>query len=302
MDWTRVLDVRRLRLLCELADRSTIAAVAQALSFSPSSVSQQLAVLEKEAGSRLIEPAGRRVRLTVEGAMLVRHARLILAQVEAAQAALAGARGDVIGTVRIAAFQSVVLSLVLPAVRHIEGRHPRCRVEVTELEPEVSMPALLAGDFDVVIGEEYPGQPLPVVPGIEREHLADDLLELAAPSTWGTNVDLAGLAGRPFALEPTGTTSRSWATTICRTAGFEPDARFTSTDLKIHLQVVQEGIAAALLPSLAGAKNHPGIRLHDLPDHPRRRIFTATRLGSRDHPRISATIGALREYSPSLAA
>ncbi len=147
-----MLDVRRLRLLVELSRRGTIAAVAQALSFSPSAVSQQLSVLEKEAGATLLEPLGRRVRLTAEGELLVEHAASVLAQLESAQAALAGLRGEITGTIRVAAFQSAVLSLLLPTVRQLARTDPGCRVEVAELEPEVSIPALVAGDFDLVLG------------------------------------------------------------------------------------------------------------------------------------------------------
>lgn len=290
-----MLDVRRLRLLVELSRRGTIAAVAQALSFSPSAVSQQLSVLEKEAGATLLEPLGRRVRLTAEGQLLVEHATTILAQLESAQAALAGLRGDVTGTIKVAAFQSAALSLLLPTIRQLGHTHPGCRVEVTELEPEVSIPALVAGDFDLVLGEEYPDHPLPLVPGVEREDLTVDPLELAVPAAWEQATTLTSIAARPFAMEPLGTTSRTWSTTLCRTAGFEPDVRYTSTDLQIHLRVVEEGLAAALLPGLAGARHHPGVTLRPLPGHPHRRVFTATRVGGREHPRVALVRNALKD-------
>lgn len=289
-----VFDVKRLRLLVELSRRGTIAAVAQALSFSPSAVSQQLTVLEREAGARLLEPDGRRLRLTPEGELLVRHATVVLAQVEQAHADLASLRGDVTGTVKVAAFQSAILSLVLRAVTLMADRHPDCRLEVTELEPETALPALAAGDFDLVLAEEYPGRPLPVVPGADLHELTTDPLELAVPATWDEVTTLEALAGRPLALEPHGTTSRAWATALCRTTGFEPDVRYTSTDLQIHLRVVEQGLAAALLPGLADARHRDGVITHALPGRPHRRILTAIRVGSREHPRIAATHQALK--------
>ena len=104
-----MLDLHRLRLLHELHARGTIAAVADALRFTPSAVSQQLAVLEREAGLRLLEPAGRSVRLTDAAIVLVRHADALLERAELAQAELAAAAGRVAGRGRIASFQSVAL-------------------------------------------------------------------------------------------------------------------------------------------------------------------------------------------------
>src|SRR6478672_5704025 len=106
-----MLDLRRLRLLRELEARGTIAAVAQALQFTPSAVSQQLAVLEREAGVPLLVRAGRGVRLTDAAVVLVRHAGMLLDRVELAEADLAAAAGLVAGRGRIASFQSVALQL-----------------------------------------------------------------------------------------------------------------------------------------------------------------------------------------------
>ena len=137
---------------------------------------------------------------------------------------------------------------------HLEDRYPNLRVQVTEKEPEDSLPALSAGDFDLVLGEEYPDQPLPGVPGADRETLLLDPLELAVPARWG-RVGLADVADRPFAMEPEGTTSRRWAVTHCRSHGFEPDVRYTSTDLQVHLRLVEHGLAAASSPSSRTPRN-----------------------------------------------
>jgi DNA-binding transcriptional LysR family regulator len=293
-----VLDVKRLRLLVELSRRGTIAAVAQALSYSPSAVSQQLGVLEKEAGTALLEPVGRRVRLTAEGELLVVHAEVVLAELEQAQAGLAASRGEVIGTVRVAAFQSAVLTLMPAVLLRLHDRYPDLRVEVTEMEPERSMPALVSGDFDLVLGEEYPNHPLPKLAGADREPLLLDPLQLVVPASWGW-VSLADLAARPFALEPEGTTSREWAAAVCRAEGFEPDVRYTSTDLQIHLRLVQHGLAAALLPGLADASAHSGVAAFVLEGDPARRVFYSTRAGSKRRPALAALIDGLHEAAGS---
>src|ERR671927_1381055 len=111
-----MLDLRRLRLLRELNARGTIAAVADALQFTPSAVSQQLAALEREAGVPLLEKAGRGVRLTDPALVLVEHADALLERAALAEADLAAAAGTVAGRVRIASFQSVAINLAAPAM------------------------------------------------------------------------------------------------------------------------------------------------------------------------------------------
>ena len=292
-----MLDLRRLRLLRELARRGTITAVAEAFSCSPSAVSQQLAALEKEAGVRLLEPAGRRVRLTPQGDLLVAHTQVLLEDMERAQAALAQSLNEIVGTLRVAAFQTAVLALVPPALSQLAQQHPSLRVEVTELEPEAALPALAAGEFDLVLGEEYPGQALPRPPETERQDLLTDELRLITPAGWSER-SLPSLASRPFVLEPVGTTAREWAAAACRQAGFEPDARYTSTDLQIHLRLVESGLAAALLPGLSGAGDCHHVLTHRLRARPRRQIFTTVRRGAVHHPNIQAFTGALMAHGP----
>lgn len=288
-----MLDLRRLRLLRELARRGTIAAVAEALSYSPSAVSQQLAALEKETGVRLLEPAGRRVRLTAQADLLVTHTEVLLEEMERAEAALAQSLGETIGTLRVAAFQTAVLTLVPNALTQLEQQHPRLRVEVTELEPEVALPSLLAGQFDVVLGEEYPGHPQPRPRETDRHDLLTDELRLVTPSGWNQR-SLPELAACPFVMEPVGTTAREWATTVCRQAGFEPDVRYTSTDLQIHLRFVERGLAAALLPDLSGACDRRGVVAHQLQGRPERQIFATVRRGAARQPKIRAFTTALQ--------
>ena len=292
-----MLDLRRLRLLRELARRGTIAAVAQALSYSPSAVSQQLAALEKEAGVRLLEPVGRRVRLTPQADLLVARTHVLLEEMERAEAELAQSLSETVGTLRAAAFQTAVLALVPHALSQLEARHPALRVEVTELEPELALPALIAGEFDLVLGEEYPGFPLPRPRETERHNLLTDELWLITPASWSER-SLASLASRPFVLEPVGTTARQWATAACRQAGFEPDARYTTTDLQIHLRFVESGLAAALLPDLSGASDRQDATAHRLPGRPRRQIFTTVRSGAAHHPKIQTFTTALQAREP----
>jgi len=290
-----VLDLHRLRILRELKHRGTLAAVAAALSYAPSSVSQQLSQLEAEAGVVLLERVGRTVRLTPQAELLVSHTEVLLERLERAEAELAAAEGSVHGTVRLAAFQTVALALVPRALDQLSRDYPRLRVEVSQLEPETALPALLAHDFDLVIAQEYPGQPLSRVPQIEHRTLVHDPLRIAVPrSTHLSGPRLRELAGRPWVMEPEGTPARGWGVAMCREAGFEPDIRYSSHDLLLHIRLVEGGHAVALLPDLIWTGLTTNVLRYPLSDRGMsRRVVMSTRRGGQGHPAVCALRTAL---------
>ncbi|GAA1807931.1 LysR family transcriptional regulator [Agromyces neolithicus] len=176
-----MLDVRRLRLLVELSQRGTLAAVAEALSYSPSSVSQQLSQLEREAGVPLLVQSGRRVQLTPQAELLVAHARAVLDRLEEAEAEVARSLTTVGGTVRIAVFQSAAHAVVPQALTLLRAEHPGLRVEITEREPELALFDVAARDFDLVVAEQYPGHTRAHRVELDRVPLAADAIRLALP-------------------------------------------------------------------------------------------------------------------------
>lgn len=307
-----MLDVRRLRLLYELSRRGTIASVGKALHLSPSGVSQQLALLETEVGVRLLDHVGRGVRLTEAARTLVTHAEVVLARLEQAETELAVVGGQPRGRIRIGSFQTATLALV-PELLDILARHEQLRIELTQVEPEEALPALLAHDYDLVLGEEYPGAPAPASPQVHRVDLCRDPIRLATPETFpaadpGQPAALERAGGSAWVMEPLGTASRQWATTMCRSAGFEPDVRYESDDLLVHLALVERGHAAAFLPDLIWRGRAPGVApsephqphgqhgpygLYPLSGHGRT-IFTGVRRGGERHPAIRAVRDTLR--------
>lgn len=296
-----MLDLHRLRLLRELHHRGTLAAVAQALSYSPSAISQQLAQLEAEAGVTLLERVGRGVRLTPQAEILVHHTEALLERLERAEADLAASLTVVSGTLRLASFQTATQALIPHTATLLAERHPALRLEVREADPGVSLPALAARDYDLVISEEYPGLPEPRQRGLQLLPLGRDPMRLAVPAGWSAH-RLADLADAPWVLEPPGTPPRLWADSVCRTAGFEPDVRFETADPLLHVRMVETGHAAALLPDLAWAATRPPDRLLPLPGHPARKLFTAVRQGAEHHPAVTAVRTALAEALAALRA
>src|ERR671910_965388 len=177
-----MLELRRLRLLRELYQRGTIAAVADALQFTPSAVSQQLAMLEREVGVRLLGRAGRGVRLRDPALVLVEHADALLERAALAEADLAAAAGTVTGRGRVAGFQSVSMRLAVPAIDALARDAPRLRCELVEAEPEQALPVLALGDVDLVLGDEWQHQPWRLPPGLQRHELFRDPVSLVLPA------------------------------------------------------------------------------------------------------------------------
>lgn len=300
-----MLDLHRLRLLRELEARGTLGAVARALDYTPSAVSQQLAALEREAGAKLTEPAGRGVRLTEAALVLARHADTLLAGVEAAEAELAAVSGTLAGTVRVAGFQSAVLHLAIPASARMAGEAPGVRVAIAEAELEEALPALRLGTVDVVLGDEYAGLPRPRVAGLHRERLLEEELRLVLPAAHPLagrrRVAMAELRDAAWAISDPGTGHHEMLVRTCRErGGFEPDLRHRSTDVIVLLELVRHTGALTLLPQLALADAGSQVAVRSLAGGgTHREVFALTRAGAAARPAVAAVLDALRAVSSS---
>jgi DNA-binding transcriptional LysR family regulator len=297
-----MLDLRRVRLLRELAARGTIAAVADALQFTPSAVSQQLAILEREAGVPLLERAGRGVRLTDAALTLVEHADALLERAALAEADLAAAAGTVTGRARVAGFQSVLLKLAIPAIEALARDAPRLRCELVEAEPEQALPALALGDIDVVLADEWQHQPRALPPSLERHELLSDPVNVVLPEHHPSltrhpgAVPLAELADEPWA---TGHPAMGWeemTQRICRElGGFEPDIRFRANDANVSLALVARGLALALIPDLPLVGGRSGVAIRPIAESEvTRAIFAVTRAADAARPSTQALLAAIR--------
>jgi DNA-binding transcriptional LysR family regulator len=304
-----MLDLRRLRLLRELNERGTIAAVADALHFTPSAVSQQLAMLERETGVHLLERVGRGVRLTDPALVLIGHADALLERAALAEADLAAATDTVTGRGRIAAFQSVALRLALPAMEALARDAPRLRCELIEAEPEQALPALALGDVDLVLGDEWQHQPWRLPTGLQRHALLRDPVHLVLPARHPIArrhrdaVPLAELAGEAWT---TGHAGMGWEEMTQRTCrdhgGFDPDIRHRTADANLSLALVARGMAVTLLPDLVLPSRHPGIALRRIAGGTvGRAIFAVTRATDAARPSTEALIGAMRNAVASLS-
>ena len=303
-----MLDVRRLRLLRELAHRGTIAAVAQALSFTPSAVSQQLSALEREAGLPLLERSGRRVMLTPAGRNLVRHAEAVLEQLERAAAELAGARQGLAGPLRIGTFASAGRTMIPAALVALARQHPGLEPMVSEIDPADVADALRAGDLEVALIHEYDFSAARPEPGLETEALCTEAMFLAWPAPPGAetaaeaaaetadSTDIDRWRDWPWITASPGTLCQQMTVRACQAAGFTPHARHRVDDFSTTLALVAAGQGVALVPQLGLADLPPGVMLTRLPLS--RRTKVAYRSGADRHPAVAAITTALRSAIP----
>ena len=294
-----MLDPRRLAVLREFAAQGTIARAADALSFTPSAVSQQLSQLQRESGVALFRRARRRLELTDAGRTLAARAGELLARLEEIEAELARAAGDTRGTVRVAAFQTAARALVLPAIDRLAGTHASVRMELVELEAEESLPLVARGAVELAIAEEYEHAPRPHVAGLERAYLDPDEMVLALPAAHpaaaGDPVPLAAVRDLAWATEHAGTAYSDMVTRICRAiGGFEPDVRHRVSDMDLLLGLVAAKRTAALVPMLGRPEREPGVAVRRIADGSfRRALFVAVRTSDRARPATAAALAAI---------
>src|SRR4051794_38439585 len=195
-----MLDVRRMRVLREVAQRGSFSAAAEALSFTQSAVSQQIAALEREAGTVLVQRSARGVRLTEAGEAVVRHTDAILARLAEAEAELEAIAGLTGGRLRMASFESAAATLMPLAIAAFRAEHPGVELSMLMMEPEDSAPLLRAGELDLALG--FDSRIRGEVDGIARLQLISDPMFIAMPAdhpyAHKRNLRLADLADDPW--------------------------------------------------------------------------------------------------------
>jgi len=306
-----MVDVRRLRVLCEVARRGSFSAAAASLGYTQPAISRQVALLEAELGTLLVQRLPQGVVLTDAGRVLVGRGEAILAQLAALEGevgALAGLEG---GRLRFAAFSSACATLVPLVISRFRERHPAVELSVTTADPADSIPGLRAGDFDLVLTNDNPS-------GIRSEGATVDIAGLAQDSS----VDLVALFDEPMYLALARDHSRAdadvlslsqfaderWLSAVpgacpdarllmraCHEAGFEPRIAFESNEYSVILGFVAAGVGVALIPDMAARNVRDDVVVRTLtPAPPPRSILAAFPVGYRS-PAAQAMLAVLRE-------
>jgi DNA-binding transcriptional LysR family regulator len=249
-----MLDLARLRLLRELARLGTMTAVAEALGQTSSAVSQQLAILEREARAPLLERIGRRVRLTAEGQRLAAHAETIMQAVEAAELDLRAARDVPGGVLEVATFPSFAKARLLPTILRLRARWPSLKITVREEEPIDSLEALREGRRDLVIDFTYSLTPRGDAVGLSTFPLLEEPVRLALPAERsGDAVDLRDFADADWIVGSRQSDDHRLAERACALAGFSPRIVHTIDDYDLMLRMVAAGLGVGFAPAMAFA-------------------------------------------------
>ncbi len=284
-----MLDTRRLLVLREVAAHGSVSGAAEALGYTPSAVSQQLAALEREAGRALIERRGRGITLTETARLLLPHAHDVLAALERADATLARTASELTGTVRLASFPTATRALLGEPLAALRQSHPRLRVELIELEPHESLPALALARVDVAVAHEYDLVGRDAARDLRRAEMLTEPLLLAERGELGGAARLADYAERDWIAPPASTSCGELVRRACRAAGFEPRIVADTGDFSVACSLAAAGVGVALVPRL-GAYAATGVSLRELDPPLERRVFVAARSGSEEHPLIRAVV------------
>lgn len=292
------MDTRRLQFLLELSRHGSMRAVADVLGTTTSTVSQQIAVLAKETGAPLLEPDGRRVRLTPAGRRLAEHAVTILAAVEAARADL-DPHAEPAGTVRVAGFATAVRRSVLPAAAVLAAHHPRVELRISEYEPHEAFAALLADDIDLALTYDYDLAPAVTDPAVTVSPLWTARWSLAVPAADAARFESTGAVFEAFRDHGWIVNSRNSADEdvirrLASTARFTPRVTHRADSLELVEDLITTGPAPAvgLLP--ADRTTKPGVALLPLTGpEVRQRAFACTRRGREVWPPLALVLGLL---------
>ena len=267
-------DVQRLRAFALVLDLGSISAVASVLGYTQSAVSQQLAALEREVGTALVDRSQRPLRATHAGAVLHPHVERVLAALGGADAAVEDLRGGTL-RLRLAAFPSALSSFVPTAVRDLRRRHSELVVQVLQLETREAVERLRGGDADLAVVHHMPGVAVPETAGLQRRRLLVDHLYVVLPEghplARRDAVSVSDLEAEPLILPRRDTPAgrfRSVVEHLCAQAGFAPRVAYELDDLPAAQAFAAAGIAAVPMHGLTLTTLPPGATTRPLAERP----------------------------------
>src|SRR3954469_1557781 len=301
-----MLDVRRMKVLREVATQGSFSAAAEALNFTQSAVSQHVAALERESGATLVRRNSRGVTLTDAGRALVGHADAILARIECAEEELADIAGLRGGRLRLACFQSAGATLVPRAVAAFHERHPSVELSMVEAEPDEACARLKGGEIDLALVYDVAAIPGMLEPEFELTHLLDDPYDAILPAGHGlterNRLRLADLSGEPWIASTDAAGCRLITERSCQDAGFSPRVAFEVDETLAAQALVAAGVGVTLLPRLALTALHPGVVSCRLAKAPTRRIWSARTRSEYQSPASEAMLQILRDVAEDFQA
>ncbi|MFE7806319.1 LysR family transcriptional regulator [Streptomyces sp. NPDC057430] len=301
-----MLDLGRLRALHAVAVHGSVGAAAAALGFSPSAVSQQIAKLERETRTTLLERRGRGVRLTDEAHQLVATAGRLLAIVEEAEVRLEERRGLPSGRLSIGCFASAARGLMPRVLAELTSRHPALDARLTEVDPHISVELVERGVIDLAVAHDWDIAPMPVPPGVESAVIGDDLCDVLVPRdhpmATHASVRREELADERWITQPPGSVCHDWLMRTLRATGYEPRIVHQAEENHTQVALVAAGLGIALVPRLGRGTLPPEVTPVRLDPTPTRRLHALWRTGAARRPAITETVRTLQELWPEVSA
>lgn len=295
-----MIDLRRLRVLRAVAYYGTVTAAAESLHLTASAASQQIRQLGRELDVRLLEPQGRRVRLTQAARGLLAHADAIEARWELAESELHALDGEPVGELRMAGFPSAMCRLLTPVAGALRAEYPRLDVRLREAEPADCYDLLFNGETDLAVVEASADAPARGDRRFEQQTLIEDPFDLVVPEghplAARTAVRLTEAAEDRWIIGPPGVWSRQRVLAACSTAGFGPNVTHEACDFTVTGVMVSHGLGVALIPRLAQLSGVPSVRRLRITGTPcpSRTFLTVTRRGGTGSPAVRAALDVLR--------
>ncbi|MFE0026357.1 LysR family transcriptional regulator [Amycolatopsis sp. NPDC059021] len=302
-----MIEARRLQALQAVADHHTVTAAAAALYLTPSAVSQQIAALEQETGHKVLERDKRGMRLTPVGEILLRHAHVVLAELERAKAEVAAYTSGDAGEVTVASFATGIAVVLAPAITALGTSSPGIRIRVLDAEGDESLPMVLDGRADIAVAVEYRGAPS-ADDRLQRVPLYAEPFDAVLPRRHrfaeAETVPVAALAEDPWIGPYPGNPCHDVMVLACEYAGFEPRLQHSSDDFRAVVTLAAAGAGVALVPrSALRDMDLSQVAVRPVDDVvATRRVFAAVRCGTEDHPLLRPVLDALHAAATAPAA
>ncbi|MGH4028404.1 LysR family transcriptional regulator [Actinomycetota bacterium Odt1-20B] len=297
-----MLDLARLRALHAVSVHGTVGAAATALGYTPSAVSQQIAKLERETRTTLLERRGRGVALTEEALHLAETARELMAIVERAETELEERRGVPAGRLTVAAFASAARGLLPQVLAELARDHPQLDARMSEVDPHLSIDLVAKGAVDLAVVHDWDIAPLPTPPGVDQAVIGDDLCDLVVPAghrlAGRASVRREELKGERWITQPPGLVCHEWLIRTLREAGCEPDIAHQAEENPTLVALAAAGLGIALIPRLGRGPLPPGAVTVRLDPLPVRRLYALWRTGAARRPAIAEAVRVLRAHWP----
>lgn len=293
MDWTSA----QLRSLVELTRRGTVTAVAEALGYTPGGISQQIAGLERAAGTTLLRRSGRRVELTDAGRTLAWHAERILTTEAEAIEALERTRDEAVGTLHIGLFTTAAAEILPLALRGAREVHPGLTVHSRDMDVDEVYDAVASGAVDLALGLDYPDVPIRRDPQLRVTRLHRERFSLAVPAgsmPGRAVVSLKDTQDLGWILPSADSYYGRAVRTACRRAGVEPDVQHEVTDTAATLALVEAGVGVSTVTDLMLRLRPSRFDTVELSETIDRHLVVVFRSSAEHRPTVAALVGVLR--------